>query len=248
MGMVGYTVALVVITVIASPCVYGKQLSDQQEIKVQRLLKRLNKPALKSIKSEDGDIIDCVPITKQPAFDHPLLKNHTIQMRPSFVPEGGSTFTKKEAKAITQVWHKNGVCPNNTVPIRRTKKEDILRAKSIESFGKKRHKSFGKGTHQSNPGEGHENQPKTLLTRSSNPHQYWEMPMNNRDAEASMTKLTTPVVAFENQRSIFCDLKYPSSGISRGCQNNPMRPKTTEEKPSPQLSRSKAKSRTRIQS
>lgn len=69
-------------------------------------------------------------------------------MRPSFVPEGGSTFTKKEAKAITQVWHKNGVCPDNTVPIRRTKKEDILRAKSIESFGK--------GTHQSNPGEGHE--------------------------------------------------------------------------------------------
>ncbi|CAN6990772.1 unnamed protein product, partial [Brassica rapa subsp. trilocularis] len=127
MGMVGYTVALVVITVIASPCVYGKQLSDQQEIKVQRLLKQLNKPALKSIKSEDGDIIDCVPITTQPAFDHPLLKNHTIQMRPSFVPEGGSTFTKKEAKAITQVWHKNGVCPNNTVPIRRTKKEDILR-------------------------------------------------------------------------------------------------------------------------
>ncbi|KAG2295978.1 uncharacterized protein LOC106386567 [Brassica napus] len=156
MGMVGYTVALVVITVIASPCVYGKQLSDQQEIKVQRLLKRLNKPAHKSIKSEDGDIIDCVPITKQPAFDHPLLKNHTIQMRPTFVPEGGSTFTKKEAKAITQVWHKNGVCPDNTVPIRRTKKEDILRAKSIESFGKKRHKSFGKGTHQSNPGEGHE--------------------------------------------------------------------------------------------
>ncbi|XP_048594705.1 uncharacterized protein LOC106365519 [Brassica napus] len=163
--MVGYTVALVVITVIASPCAYGKQLSDQQEIKVQRFLKRLNKPALKSIKSEDGDIIDCVPITKQPAFDHPLLKN--IQMRPSFVPEGGSTFTKKEAKAITQVWHKNGVCPNNTVPIRRTKKEDILRAKSIESFGKKRHKSFGKGTHQSNPGEGHEGDYKSLM--KSNP-------------------------------------------------------------------------------
>lgn len=50
MGMVGFTVALVVITVIVSPCVYGKQLSDQQEIKVQRLLKRLNKPAHKSIK------------------------------------------------------------------------------------------------------------------------------------------------------------------------------------------------------
>ena len=30
--------------------------------------------------SPDGDIIDCVDINKQPAFDHPLLKNHTIQV------------------------------------------------------------------------------------------------------------------------------------------------------------------------
>lgn len=75
-------------------------------------------------------------------------------MRPSFIPE--ATYAKKEAMDITQVWHKSGVCPDNTVPIRRTKKEDILRAKSIESFGKKTHRSLGKGTRQSNPGEGHE--------------------------------------------------------------------------------------------
>ncbi|CAN6979014.1 unnamed protein product [Brassica oleracea var. botrytis] len=127
------------------------QFGEKFRVVAEEYMKEVEDPL-----NEDGDIIDCVPITKQPAFDHPLLKNHTIQMRPSFVPEGGSTFTKKEAKAITQVWHKNEVCPDNTVPIRRTKKEDILRAKSIESFGKKRHKSFGKGTHQSNPGEGHE--------------------------------------------------------------------------------------------
>ncbi|CAN7007651.1 unnamed protein product [Brassica oleracea var. botrytis] len=72
---------------IISPCVYGKEFSDHQEIEVEKLLKLLNKPARKSIKSEDGDIIDCVPIHSQPAFDHPLLKNHTIQMRPSFIPE-----------------------------------------------------------------------------------------------------------------------------------------------------------------
>ena len=30
--------------------------------------------------SPDGDIIDCVPITKQPAFDHPFLKDHKIQV------------------------------------------------------------------------------------------------------------------------------------------------------------------------
>jgi hypothetical protein len=28
----------------------------------------------------DGDFIDCVDINQQPAFDHPLLKNHTIQV------------------------------------------------------------------------------------------------------------------------------------------------------------------------
>ncbi|KAK7813939.1 hypothetical protein CFP56_004133, partial [Quercus suber] len=51
----------------------------KKKLEIQRKLKRLNKPALKTIKSPDGDIIDCVDIKKQPAFDHPLLKNHTIQ-------------------------------------------------------------------------------------------------------------------------------------------------------------------------
>lgn len=36
--------------VIISPSVYGKEYSDQQKIKVEKLLKRLNKSPLKSIK------------------------------------------------------------------------------------------------------------------------------------------------------------------------------------------------------
>ena len=35
---------------------------------------------IKSLQGEDGDIIDCVDIYQQPAFDHPFLKNHTIQV------------------------------------------------------------------------------------------------------------------------------------------------------------------------
>lgn len=31
--------------------------------------------------SPDGDMIDCVPISKQPAFDHPFLKDHKIQVQ-----------------------------------------------------------------------------------------------------------------------------------------------------------------------
>ncbi|KAL6009417.1 hypothetical protein ACLOJK_022646 [Asimina triloba] len=47
-----------------------------------RLVKPFKKPtaAIKTIQNEVGDIIDCVDIYKQPAFDHPALKNHTIQV------------------------------------------------------------------------------------------------------------------------------------------------------------------------
>ncbi|EFH56981.1 hypothetical protein ARALYDRAFT_901274 [Arabidopsis lyrata subsp. lyrata] len=123
-GMAGFEVSLMMIVAIISPCVYGKEFPDHREMEVQNLLKRINKPALKSIKSEDGDIIDCVPIASPPALDHPLLK---------------------KPHSSGQVWHKNGECPENIVAIRRTKKEEILRSKSIERFRKK--------THQSSPGD-----------------------------------------------------------------------------------------------
>ncbi|XP_042478108.1 uncharacterized protein LOC122059403 isoform X2 [Macadamia integrifolia] len=92
-------------------------------------LKLLNKPAVKSLYTKYGDIYDCVDIKKQPAFDHPLLKNHTIQMKPSSFPTGlideellESIPSKTEIKSIR--------CPPQTVLIRRTQKEDIVRAKS----------------------------------------------------------------------------------------------------------------------
>ncbi|CAH8265916.1 unnamed protein product [Arabidopsis lyrata] len=156
MGVASFAVALMVTSLIIATCADGKEFSHHREVKVQRFLKQLNKPALKSIKSEDGDIIDCVPITSQPAFDHPLLKNHTIQVKPSFVPEGegDSTYMKKKTKA-TQVWHKDGECPEKTIPIRRTKKEDILRAKSLERFGKKNHQYSPEDT-SSSPNYHHE--------------------------------------------------------------------------------------------
>jgi hypothetical protein len=33
-----------------------------------------------AIQSPDGDIIDCVHMSHQPAFDHPYLKDHKIQV------------------------------------------------------------------------------------------------------------------------------------------------------------------------
>ncbi|KAK4253611.1 hypothetical protein QN277_010262 [Acacia crassicarpa] len=105
-----------------------------KELEVEKLLKTLNKPAVKSIKSPDGDIFDCVHILNQPAFDDPKLKKHKIQMRPTFYPKG-SNFSK--SNPIAQLWHQSGNCPKGTIPIRRTTKDDILRADSIQQFVKK---------------------------------------------------------------------------------------------------------------
>ncbi|XP_023635916.1 uncharacterized protein LOC17881982 [Capsella rubella] len=93
---------------------YGKGSLD-----IDMKLKALNKPALKTIKSQDGDIIDCIDIYKQHAFDHPALRNHKIQMKPSV--EFGETETKipnnGSAQQITsQIWSKSGDCPDGTIP------------------------------------------------------------------------------------------------------------------------------------
>ncbi|ESQ32129.1 hypothetical protein EUTSA_v10004316mg [Eutrema salsugineum] len=121
-------------------CCFYNEAYGKVSLDIDMKLKTLNKPALKTIKSEDGDIIDCVNIHKQHAFDHPALRNHKIQMKPSVefdtkktnIPNNGS------AKPITsQIWSKSGNCPIGTIPVRRVSREDISRASSPSHFGRK---------------------------------------------------------------------------------------------------------------
>lgn len=66
-------------------------------------------------------------------------------MRPSFHPEGLYDESKmKKQNDISQLWHQNGRCPEGTVPIRRTKGEDVLRASSIKRYGRKKHRTIPK--------------------------------------------------------------------------------------------------------
>ncbi|KAJ0616997.1 putative neprosin activation peptide, leucine-rich repeat domain superfamily [Helianthus annuus] len=125
-----------------------QQPASRQKLQVHKHLKRLNKKPVKSIESPDGDIIDCVHISHQPAFDHPFLKDHKIQMRPNYHPEGlydetkMNTESKQRENSIHQLWQVNGMCPEDTIPIRRTKEEDVLRASSVKMHGRKKHKSI----------------------------------------------------------------------------------------------------------
>ncbi|XP_078441854.1 protein neprosin-like [Wolffia australiana] len=124
-------------------CSSGQLISAKRRAHFQRHLKRLNKKPVQTFQSPDGDIIDCVHISNQPALDHPLLKNHTIQTRPSFHPlrlNGGEIkeeLANGETSGISQTWHLKGRCPENTIPIRRTKEEDLLKASSVRRYGKK---------------------------------------------------------------------------------------------------------------
>ncbi|XP_027352102.1 uncharacterized protein LOC113862967 [Abrus precatorius] len=117
-----------------------RKVSSLRLQRIQRHLDNINKPPVLTIESPDGDLIDCVHKRKQPALDHPLLRNHKIQKVPTKMPKGMKV--KREENIVSegawQMWHQNGTrCPKGTVPIRRSTVHDVLRAKSLYDFGKK---------------------------------------------------------------------------------------------------------------
>ncbi|XP_019057808.1 PREDICTED: uncharacterized protein LOC104811316 [Tarenaya hassleriana] len=124
--------------VILSVLSNGIHVEGSAEIDV--MLKRLNKPAVKTIKSEDGDIIDCVDIYKQLAFDHPALKNHKIQKKSSAKlnsDQPGSIKLNSSKTIMPQTWRKAGECPEGTIPVRRVRLEEITSASNASQFGRK---------------------------------------------------------------------------------------------------------------
>ncbi|KAE8716555.1 polygalacturonase [Hibiscus syriacus] len=89
-----------------------------------------------AVQSPDGDIIDCVLLHHQPAFDHPRLKG----TKPLDPPERPSGVNRNGMGADDfQLWSMSGEsCPEGTIPIRRTTEADLLRASSVRRFGRKR--------------------------------------------------------------------------------------------------------------
>uniref|UniRef100_A0A0D3CNU6 Neprosin PEP catalytic domain-containing protein n=1 Tax=Brassica oleracea var. oleracea TaxID=109376 RepID=A0A0D3CNU6_BRAOL len=104
--MINQIIVTCVLGILIIPAiVIDGEFSDTHDAKIDLLLKKLDKPAVKSIK-----------------------------MKPSGDPDKWNNDT---SNIVTQLWTINGKCPQNTIPIRRTTREDILRAESIESYGKK---------------------------------------------------------------------------------------------------------------
>uniref|UniRef100_A0ACD5ZAU0 Uncharacterized protein n=1 Tax=Avena sativa TaxID=4498 RepID=A0ACD5ZAU0_AVESA len=81
----------------------------------------------KIIEMDGGDIFDCVDVNLQPAFNHPLLKDHKIQMVPSTFPIGMDVEPSSRHHAF-QAQPPIVACPRGTVPIRR----NHIASKSID--------------------------------------------------------------------------------------------------------------------
>ncbi|MCL7037505.1 hypothetical protein MKW94_029072 [Papaver nudicaule] len=110
-------------------------LKQDENIELERQIKTLNKTPIKTIKTKFGDTIDCIDIYKQPAFDHPRLKDHKIQMVPSSILEETTSINISSSSIFRVSVVDNGFgkerCPPGTVPIRRTKTEDLVNARYL---------------------------------------------------------------------------------------------------------------------
>ncbi|KAJ6888767.1 hypothetical protein NC652_029764 [Populus alba x Populus x berolinensis] len=118
--------------------------------RVNAFLNKINKPAVKTIQSPDGDVIDCVLSHLQPAFDHPELRGK----KPLYPPERPKGNETRETVAESyQLWTDSGEsCPEGTVPIRRTTLKDVLRAGSVKRFVRK----LRRHVRRDSEGSGHE--------------------------------------------------------------------------------------------
>ncbi|KAI3847433.1 hypothetical protein MKW98_032759 [Papaver atlanticum] len=95
------------------------RLTKQEELSIESQLNTLNKPPIKTMHAPWGDIYDCIEFHKQPAFDHPLLKNHKIEIKQEIV----------STNSLKTFMNQLDGCPKGTVPIRRTSREDLIAAK-----------------------------------------------------------------------------------------------------------------------
>ncbi|KAK9148962.1 hypothetical protein Scep_007719 [Stephania cephalantha] len=102
---------------------------EDEDLELERQLKIINKPANVTIKTSTGDVYACVDIHQQPALDHPMLKNHKVQLRrtsssPKEIFDMTSSTNIYKKAMLDQV-----DCPDGTVPIKRVGKEELKAAK-----------------------------------------------------------------------------------------------------------------------
>ncbi|KAL2544959.1 hypothetical protein Fot_14192 [Forsythia ovata] len=92
--------------------------------------------------------------TSSHLWNHPSLRNHKIQLTPSYDLTMAMAATRKSKKSFTernrgspetvttQLWQRSGSCPEETIPIRRIDKNNGTKGDLVENYGRKKPVSF----------------------------------------------------------------------------------------------------------
>ncbi|CAL0313030.1 unnamed protein product [Lupinus luteus] len=129
-----FVVSFLFVTSILSRAITNQTTELDKLSRIREQLKKINKPSVKTIKSPDGDIIDCVLFHDQPAFDLPELKDQKTTLELPELPLGYNISEDTTTGVENfQLWSNSGEeCPEGTIPILRTTEQDLLRASWIE--------------------------------------------------------------------------------------------------------------------
>ncbi|KAL0668481.1 hypothetical protein Bca4012_031185 [Brassica carinata] len=110
-------VLTVMVTNIVEPVDGKVNISGQQKQETEFRLKQLNKQALNSIEMTPS------------SYPHEVLAEENNAPAPS--------NDEEQPENIVHPWQLVGECPENTIPIKRITKEDLLRIDDIKNYGKK---------------------------------------------------------------------------------------------------------------
>ncbi|XP_030457433.2 uncharacterized protein LOC115678232 [Syzygium oleosum] len=103
-------------------------ISEDDDAELERQVRMMNKPPVKTFVTEEGNTIDCIDIDKQPSLEHPLLKNHKVQKDPTL---HFTSFDKNFSLMKPTQFGLREPCPIGTVPISRVTKKDLIRANAL---------------------------------------------------------------------------------------------------------------------
>uniref|UniRef100_A0A7N0TQL3 Neprosin PEP catalytic domain-containing protein n=1 Tax=Kalanchoe fedtschenkoi TaxID=63787 RepID=A0A7N0TQL3_KALFE len=104
------------------------KLAVKEKIELHRKFKLYNKPAIEEIKTFNGDTYKCVDFYKQPAFDHPLLRNHSYHPN---LDQYKLQNVSQQSSWISELWANGKGCPDGTVPIRKYTRKEFIRVHKL---------------------------------------------------------------------------------------------------------------------
>ncbi|XP_044973423.1 uncharacterized protein LOC123440950 [Hordeum vulgare subsp. vulgare] len=124
----GIRVALVLLYLVL-----GTRGSTKTIIQWENASEILTYPQVNKTMMQDGDVYDCIDVNRQPALNHPFLKDHKIQMKPSSFPIGvniNSSVLHVASQADLPIVE----CSTGMVPILRSSRRDQTTSHNTDQF------------------------------------------------------------------------------------------------------------------